>query len=614
MALLETLSDRGYASRYKHLLKLDVRVNDRVVDTHRHSYRKRVTYLPTGDAILPPRSTLREALMFHARMSRMSDVSGSKMVSKILANLKLAGLEHRKIFQLSATEKARARVGIALMSRPAALLLDAPLFGLDVYEAYQMLAVLKQVASDLNIAILISADQPSSEVLFALDQVIFLSKGCAVFAGPPDGIVPYFAQLGYECPPAYSPSDFLLFLFEVVPAEEHYRLVASWQWHIGNSTAQLALPSVLEDSVQYPRWASALAEDQTSEISSVESVSDILQDDLGAADRADGQDALRPMTIPERSESPPTSPSNRGFFGEPNASSHRASWFKQFYLLYTRELVFLARSWYATAVGLLLFSVLSVMVALILFNMGSDAQAALLTPDQLSETEVDARVANYYGAIAVMVILALFGQVEGVSVTIPSIRLLYLAEHSFADFYGSAAFFLSQLLIELPLTFLNALIQVTAAYWIVGFQGSFVEWVGVVFATSVATSAVGWLISCTSKSPLTALQLVPVVFLPQLLFSGLLTDVQLIPPWLNWLEYMCYLKYCINIAFLIECKDYLDLAPNVPAAIEAIEVQNSINRDQIRLYVSIVVIITVACRLVAAVALYRFRVTHYLKL
>ena len=38
VALLETLSDRGYASRYKHLLKLDVRVNDRVVDTHRHSY------------------------------------------------------------------------------------------------------------------------------------------------------------------------------------------------------------------------------------------------------------------------------------------------------------------------------------------------------------------------------------------------------------------------------------------------------------------------------------------------------------------------------------------------------------------------------------------------
>jgi hypothetical protein len=171
---------------------------------------------------------------------------------------------------------------------------------------------------------------------------------------------------------------------------------------------------------------------------------------------------------------------------------------------------------------------------------------------------------------------------------------------------------MAQLFIELPMTFVNSVIQVTAAYWIVGFQGSYAAWIGIVFCTSVATSSVGWLIACTSKSPLVALQLIPVVFLPQLLFSGLLTDVQLIPSWLNWLEYACYLKYSLNLAFLIECGDYLDMTP-VPSEIARLADQNSISQGKTRLYAGIVVMIIVGCRLIAGFALWRSRAVQSTK-
>ena len=209
-----------------------------------------------------------------------------------------------------------------------------------------------------------------------------------------------------------------------------------------------------------------------------------------------------------------------------------------------------------------------------------------------------------------MVMLSIFGQIEGVSVTIPAIRCLFSAEHSFADFYGAGSFFLALLLIELPLTFISSLIQVVAAYWIVGFQGSFAAWLGIIFCTSIATSSAGWLIATCSKSPLVALQLIPIVFLPQLLFSGLLADVQLIPPWLNWLEYLCYLKYCLNLAFLVECQEYIDMTPE-PAEISRIADQNSINSDKTRLYMGIVLVIIFACRFISAFALWRFRTIRW---
>lgn len=640
VALLETLSDRGHSSKYKHLLKLDVRLNDRVVDTHQYSYRKRVTYLPTGDAILPLRSTVREALMFHAMMSRMSRRTSARVVDKILSNLKLKDQQHRQIRELSLPEKARARVGIALVSRPAALLLDTPLFGLDVYEAYQTLAVLRRVAVDLNIAVLISIDQPSSEVLFDLDQVMFLSKGSVLYSGTPEGVVQYFYQLGYQCPPSYLPSDFLLFLFEVVPEEEHHRLVSSWQWSVGNNTSSMFvnLPSLAEDQnmvIQRSR-SRPLPDDQMSEISSkIESVSDAEDEDshlgaglasfrsveFGANDKAP-QLLQQPTTVPECDESeapssprsPIGSPISKGFFGERGERSHRPRVFRQFAELYRRELRFLARSWRSVLVRFCLFSLLSVLISLMLYNIGDLAKEAILgtANPPLSSEETRARVDNYYGAIAVMVMLSLFGQVEGISVSIPVIRSLFIAEHSFADFYGAGSFFLGLLLIELPMTFVQSIIQVTSAYWIVGFQGSFASWIGIVFCTSVATSSVGWLISTVSKSPLVALQLIPVVFLPQLLFSGVLTDVQLIPTWLNWLEYLCYLKYCLNLAFLAECKDFFDMDPT-PSEITRLIDQNSINDNQRKLYVGIVVIIIVGCRLISAFALWRFRSVKQMK-
>ena len=538
-ALLETLAARNSAARYKHAYgALDIRINDNLVDVSQYSYRKRVTYLPAGDSILPSKLTVREALVFHAKMSGMPDRSCYKVVSKIISNLRLQLKASTLIEDLNAPERARARVAIALVGRPAALLLESPLDGLDVYEAFQMMAVLKKVAIDLNTAVLISLAQPSSEVLFALDEVNFLIQGASVFSGPPTEIVPYFEQLGYLCPPSYSPSDFLLFLFEVIPDEEEDRLVSAWQWHVGN-----ALDVLVNTPVETP-------------VNITPTLSELKR----------------------------------------STSRRKVGLFSQFKTLYMRDVRLFFRNFNDFLIRLGLLALLTALMSLVMYQIGPTARAVLDT-----NTVVEDPVSNYYGAVAFMVILAMSGHLEAVTVSIPEIRSLFVAEDAMGSVYGIFVFFLTQISIELPTTFFICTIQLLIGYWTIGFVGSFINWLLVLFLTAVTTSSVGWFIACSTENPLTAVQLIPLVVLPQILFSGLLTDFSLVPTWIDWMEYLCFLKYCINIAFLIEVEMYDS------ELLKPIETQNNIDPDKTIVYIFTTLAISLLCRIGAVLALLYYR-------
>ena len=658
VALFETISSSGSVSgSYKYSSRFDVRVNDKTVNTETVAYRKRVTFLRRGDDILPIRSTLRESLMFHARFNKLSSHSADRMVKKIIRNLKLEKCQDVRIQNLTVPERARTRVAIALVSRPSALLLDNPLSGLDVYEAFQTVSVLRQVAVDLNTAVLISIDQPSSEVLFALDEVTFISRGSVVFSGNPSDIVSYFLQMGYDCPPSYSPSDYLLFLLEVVPLEEHERLVSSWQWHRGNElmvddhhapTLQALMEGIrqsLDEADENEDVEHAVIDENYRKVEPTTPRSPVTSSPppMSPTIVSRAVDPIESLALDDVEQGPPvdsdgpSSPSSMGTpvsrigFGLPAAAAaaatgdlgairsmeggnntrslkssnvvyrnNRLNFVFQFIYLYQRELKFFVRSFDTFVVRLALFAILSALVALMLFEIGTDAVLALTTSiSQQSITVLDTILNDYYGAISIMILLGLFGNVERVSVAIPSIRALFLAEHGMARLYGLGPFLFSQIFVELPMTMLMSIVQMSISYWIIGFVGNFFIWVLIVFLGSVATSSVGWLICSVTYSPLTALQLVPVIVLPQILFSGLLIDIRLIPSWLAWMEYLCYLKYCINVAVINETASLQDYAQ-----IKDLASQNYISLDKTGTYVSIICIFIVGARLLAAMALH----------
>mmetsp|Transcript_4932 Transcript_4932/g.4143 ORF Transcript_4932/g.4143 Transcript_4932/m.4143 type:complete len:95 (+) Transcript_4932:107-391(+) len=44
----------------------------------------------------------------------------------------------------------------------------------------------------------------------------------------------------------------------------------------------------------------------------------------------------------------------------------------------------------------------------------------------------------------------------------------------------------------------------------------------------------------------------PMLFVPQMVFSGLFTSLSNIPVWLRWFQYLCALKYGVNLAYFNE--------------------------------------------------------------
>ncbi|CAM9561741.1 unnamed protein product [Phaeothamnion confervicola] len=72
------------------------------------------------------------------------------------------------------------------------------------------MALLKELASVRNIAIVCSIHQPSTQVFQGFDKVMLLTMGRTAFFGKAADALPHFARLGRKCVGNYNPADFLL--------------------------------------------------------------------------------------------------------------------------------------------------------------------------------------------------------------------------------------------------------------------------------------------------------------------------------------------------------------------------------------------------------------------
>ena len=91
---------------------------------------------------------------------------------------------------------------------------------MDSYTAFSCVKLLKKVAVHTKIAVLCTIHQPSSEVFFLFDSVIFMKDGFIFYQGPVTGIASYFSKFDFHCPSNYNPSDFIMFISQTSTAEE----------------------------------------------------------------------------------------------------------------------------------------------------------------------------------------------------------------------------------------------------------------------------------------------------------------------------------------------------------------------------------------------------------
>ncbi|KNC48928.1 uncharacterized protein AMSG_04673 [Thecamonas trahens ATCC 50062] len=86
---------------------------------------------------------------------------------------------------LSSGERKRLSLALGLIRAPHFLLADEPTTGLDALTAASVMSLLRTLADELNIGVLVTLHAPSRAVLNTLDTLTHLHRGYVVYSGSP---------------------------------------------------------------------------------------------------------------------------------------------------------------------------------------------------------------------------------------------------------------------------------------------------------------------------------------------------------------------------------------------------------------------------------------------
>jgi zinc/manganese transport system ATP-binding protein len=99
-------------------------------------------------------------------------------IEEMLQAVDAARFADARVGQLSGGEQQRVLIAHALIARPQLLLLDEPLANLDLRAAQEVVTLLARIATEQQIAILISAHE-MNPLLPVMDRIVYLAGGRA---------------------------------------------------------------------------------------------------------------------------------------------------------------------------------------------------------------------------------------------------------------------------------------------------------------------------------------------------------------------------------------------------------------------------------------------------
>lgn len=98
------------------------------------------------------------------------------------------------------------------------------------------------------------------------------------------------------------------------------------------------------------------------------------------------------------------------------------------------------------------------------------------------------------------------------------------------------------------------------------------------------------------------MQQVPIIFVPQLLFAGFFIKISQIPVFVRWAQYLCALKFALNLAVIIEFSECA--RAGVPGCIALFEL-NDVDPELQWAYAGVLIALFVGMQLLAMILLAR---------
>jgi ABC-type multidrug transport system ATPase subunit/ABC-type multidrug transport system permease subunit len=207
---------------------------------------------------------------------------------------------------------------------------------------------------------------------------------------------------------------------------------------------------------------------------------------------------------------------------------------------------------------------------------------------------------SHNGALTMLGMAAMMLSAIPTLMEFPTERNMFMREHSTGT-YSAPSYFVSKALLELPVTFMQILMQWLIAFWMIQFDGNFIFFVVTCWGIAVSIASLAMLLGSMLPDPKEAMETAPMLFMPQIIFAGFFIPTDRIPVWLRWVQYLCGLKYGINLLLMNEFSAGNDDCKGAAAPIcsQLLE-DNSVYPD--KWYVDVLVLIaiffgfrTVAC-------------------
>mmetsp|Transcript_49342 Transcript_49342/g.119671 ORF Transcript_49342/g.119671 Transcript_49342/m.119671 type:complete len:308 (+) Transcript_49342:1733-2656(+) len=214
----------------------------------------------------------------------------------------------------------------------------------------------------------------------------------------------------------------------------------------------------------------------------------------------------------------------------------------QLKMLFTRELKNIARDTASIGARFGLTIFLSLLIGLIFRDVGA------------TDPTVPQNLNSSFGALIMVLMMGMFGTAQPALLAFPEERPVFLREYS-TNHYSVFSYFLSRLSMEMFVTGLQVLVQVLISYFLINFQSGFAIFWANCYALAMSSTALAVLLGCSVEDPKLGQEMLPLLFVPQMLFAGFFVAPELIPVWLRWAQYLCSLTYSVRIGLVEEFFD-----------------------------------------------------------
>lgn len=180
-------------------------VNGQPMD--RQHFRRISGYVMQDDALFPM-LTVRETLLYSARLRLPSVVPMAEKLARVEAIMAELGLTHvaasrignESVRGVSGGERRRVSIGVDVIHDPAVLILDEPTSGLDSAAALHVCSMLRSMAVSRNRTIILSIHQPGYRILQQFHEVLILAQGSVVHHGSLELLSSRLAAAGHNIP------------------------------------------------------------------------------------------------------------------------------------------------------------------------------------------------------------------------------------------------------------------------------------------------------------------------------------------------------------------------------------------------------------------------------